>query len=312
MKELLFDLAHQVRTALAPSFAGLLRTAVNDESGDPHFAIDEIAEAAVARSLKKASLQLAYYSEARGLQKLCDSPDYLLIVDPIDGTRPAMAGFESCCFSAAIVPYSSSPRYGDITHAIITELKSGESFYAGIDESQVLTPPQLPIKPSHKTDLDTLFWSIELTAHPVNALMKAYGHLIDSSVRKGAVFVFTSSAYSLTRLVTGQLDAHVDIGHRLLLDDPSLLPQFEKVGGGKVVCLYPYDIAAAAFIAERAGIIVTDAYGESLENLVLTGDKSLHAQLSLIAASNLTLHQKLLQNIQFSHREDTPYARVSI
>jgi myo-inositol-1(or 4)-monophosphatase len=245
-------------------------------------------------------MPIAYYSEDRGLVKLVEQPEIMLVVDPIDGSRPAAAGFESCCFSAAAVPYDSPRTYGDITHAVVGELMSGDLYYASASELE--TAPHRPVRPSPTTDLAEMLWSIELTAHPIDELVRVYGHLIDGSVRSGGVFVFTSSSFSLTRLVTGQLDAHVDVGHRLLMDDPSLHGRFAAVGGGAISCLFPYDIAAAAFIAEAAGCRVTDAYGESLARLGLVTDKSKANQCSVVAAANPALHRALFDSLRFPRK----------
>ena len=142
-----------------------------------------------------------------------------------------------------------------------------------------------------------MFWSIELTAHPVRRLVDAYGHLIDGSVTEGAVFVFTSASYSITRLITGQLDCHVDIGHRLLTDQPWMLAEFLHVGRGKVACLFPYDVAAAVFIAEKAGATITDAYGQRLHDLLLVTEKRIDQQFSLVAASTSVLHRLVLDSL---------------
>ena len=55
----------------------------------------------------------AYYSEDGGLQG-CADPELILIVDPIDGTRPAAAGFEMACVSIAAVPPLAAPTMGDV------------------------------------------------------------------------------------------------------------------------------------------------------------------------------------------------------
>ena len=69
-------------------------------------------------------------------------------------------------------------------------------------------------------------------------------HLIDRSANPGGVFVFNSASYSISRIITGQLDAYVDIGNRLLKDHPGMRADFERVGNGHVLHLFPYDIGA--------------------------------------------------------------------
>ena len=61
--------------------------------GDITFALDAIAETALAEFVADRAPRMAFYSEDRGL---VGSPDdtHVLIVDPIDGIRPAMAGLE--------------------------------------------------------------------------------------------------------------------------------------------------------------------------------------------------------------------------
>ncbi|WTB18407.1 hypothetical protein OG293_35365 [Streptomyces sp. NBC_00829] len=62
--------------------------------------------------------------------------------------------------------------------------------------------------------------------------------------------------------------------------------------------LFPYDIAAAVFLAEKAGAVITDAYGRSLGDTVLT-DLSIDNQRSCVAASTPELHRALLEAIRW-------------
>jgi myo-inositol-1(or 4)-monophosphatase len=62
-------------------------------SDDEEFAMDEVAECAIDDFLREVSLPIAYYSEDRGLVE-SGVPEYLLVIDPIDGTRPSMVGLE--------------------------------------------------------------------------------------------------------------------------------------------------------------------------------------------------------------------------
>jgi myo-inositol-1(or 4)-monophosphatase len=300
MKNELIELANEVRKAVLPELKNNKREIIRRQyCGDPHFKIDEIAEQTVERVLKTWSLPIAYFSEDRGLVFLSKNPKYILIIDPIDGTRPAMANFESCCFSIAVAPYSEHPLFGEITNALVLELKSGEYFYADANEPEITSSTlRLPFL-SNKINPESMFWSIELTAHPIKQISRVCGNLIDNSVTSGAVFVFTSSSYSLTRIITGQLDSHVDVGHRIVQDNPELIEEFLNVGHGKIVTLFPYDIAAAAFILIKVGGVVTDAYGQSLDNMPLITDKSLKEQCSIIAASNSSLHEKIMGGLKW-------------
>ena len=57
-------------------------------------------------------------------------PEWVLIVDPIDGTRPAMAGFEAACVSVAAARLDGEPTMGDVEVGCVVEIKSGAAFVA--------------------------------------------------------------------------------------------------------------------------------------------------------------------------------------
>src|SRR5918997_2399759 len=75
-----------------------------DSSGDVTFAIDERAEAFMEQFLAERAPDVAFYSEDRGMVAPAGEPAWVLVVDPIDGTRPAMAGLEPACVSVAGAP----------------------------------------------------------------------------------------------------------------------------------------------------------------------------------------------------------------
>lgn len=274
--------------------------------GDAQFGIDEVAEQAVWSYVTGHDLPVAVYSEDRGLRRHGRCPDHLLIVDPIDGTRPAAAGLEMATVSIAVARLSSRPRLGDVEFALLSELRSGAFLYGERARPGVVAggyDHEVPAL-SATTELSRMFWSIEFNGHPAALMTGAYGHLIDASANTGGVFVFSSASYSISRLITGQLDAYVDIGNRLLRDDPTLLDEFQRVGNGHVLHLFPYDIAAGVFLAEKAGVTITDAYGDSLAGTVLT-DISIDNQRSCVAACTPQLHRRLLEAIRW-HPEPSP------
>jgi myo-inositol-1(or 4)-monophosphatase len=264
-------------------------------SGDPQFDIDMVAEGAVQEYVRKVGMPVAVYSEGAGLVYFGSHPDHLLIVDPVDGTRPAAAGLEAATISIAAARLTPDPRISDVDHALLREIGTNSQLYwdAGMDTVSAHGYDYPVPAPSRTTDLDRMFWSIEFNGHPSSLLLSTYGHLIDASASTGGVFVFNSATYSISRIITGQMDAYVDIGNRLLRDRPELEAEFRRVGDGHVLHLFPYDIAAAVTLAERAGIVITDGYGEPLGKTRLL-DTNPFNQQSCIAASNLVLHGRIL------------------
>lgn len=281
--------------------------------GDITFAIDEQAEAFLERFLAEHAPEVAFYSEDRGLvspqtsslgkplDSLADRAPVVLIVDPIDGTRPALAGLESCCVSVAAAELGGGePTMGDVSAGCVVEIKGGAVFAAErgggvemIDSDGARTAPAL----SGNTDLSRLFWTAGFRGRPAAPLVEVLEELIDISSVGGGFFDLGSASFDMTRIVTGQLDAYVDVGSRMIDEVPALRERFEGVGGGAVLNNSPYDLAASVLCLEEAGAIVTDAYGDSLDRRPLLGSGH-EFQMSCLTASNVALHSELLLAIE--------------
>jgi myo-inositol-1(or 4)-monophosphatase len=294
------DLAQYVKTAVTPYLGrqDSKNSAGKTESGDEEFLIDEVAEHAIDEYLRKRDISVAYYSEGRGLVETGCWPEHLLIIDPIDGTRPAMVGLEGGVVSIAAAPYTKDARMRDVTDACILELKSGR-LYTALKGGCVKIREKdrnLPVDTTLLTDLDRMSWSYEIAGRPISLITGALSPLINRSSIQGGVFTINSTAFSLTRLVSGQFDAVVDVGNRILRDRPSLRDQFVSAGLGKPIGLFPYDIAAALLIVKVAGCSATDAYGNSLDDVLLLDTSEANIS-SLVAASNPMLHEQLLAEV---------------
>jgi myo-inositol-1(or 4)-monophosphatase len=85
------------------------------------------------------------------------------------------------------------------------------------------------------------------------------------------VFDLGSATYDTTRILTGQLDAYVEPSPRIVDDVPGMRAEFERVGRGGVLNNTPYDLAAAWLCLVEGGAVVTDAYGEPLDDRPLLG-----------------------------------------
>jgi myo-inositol-1(or 4)-monophosphatase len=303
VRELVRDLALTLRECVLPqlgSHAGRVHEAAA-AGGDVTFAIDAEAERALEAFLAERAPDVAFYSEDRGLVEPDGGAQTVLVVDPIDGTRPALAGLESCCVSVAAAPLDREPVMGDVTVGCVVEIPSGRVFLAERGAGVVEGPP---VRLSENERIDRMFWAYGFRGRPARPLVAVIGDLIDASSVGGATFELGSAAFDMTRIVTGQLDAYVEPGPRLVEDVPGMRAEFERVGGGSVLNNSPYDIAAAALILEEAGAVVTDAYGRSLADRPLLG--SAHEfQMSVVASGNPALQAAILRAL------DAGFSRVS-
>jgi myo-inositol-1(or 4)-monophosphatase len=287
------DLALALRERVLPGLGGHEGRAHlgEAEGGDITFAIDEAAEAFLEEYVSRRAPEVAFYSEDRGLVSPGGEAAWVLVVDPIDGTRPAMAGLESACVSVAAAPLDGEPTMGDVTAACVVEIKSGRAFVAA--RGAGLEPPATL---SGNTDLARMFWAYGLRGRPVRPLIEVLGDLIDASSVGGGTFDLGSASFDMTRVATGQLDAYIEPGPRLVADVPGMRQEFERIGGGVILNNSPYDVAAAALCLAEAGAVVSDAYGVPLDDRPLLGSGP-DFQMSCIAAANPSLHAQIVAQL---------------
>ena len=295
-ERLALEVAARIRDAVAP----LLGTAdardrvARAPGGDATMAIDEVAERTVEDALATAG-DIGFYSEDRGLVTY-GRPRAFLIIDPVDGTRPAAAGLESCCVSVAVAPPSEDARLGDVSFGVVHELKSGNRLWAargGPPHAESAAGEPIGIRLSENTDPAALFWTAGLRGRPLLPTSVVLEELVDGCSMGGGYFDLGSASFNITRIVTGQLDAYVDVGRRMVDECPGAEAAFLAVGEGAVVTNFPYDIAAATLVARAAGAVVTHADGRALDDHPAVGSSRAHG-LAVLAAASPELHAILL------------------
>jgi myo-inositol-1(or 4)-monophosphatase len=295
MRELVRDLALALRECVVPllgSHAGRAHGEELGEGGDVTLAFDTEAEELLGSFLRERAPDVAYYSEDQGLVAP-EGASTVLVVDPIDGTRPAMAGLESCCVSIAAAPLREGVTMGEVTIGCVVEIPSGVVFLAERGKGIVEGPP---VRLSANERIDRMFWTYGFRGRPARPTVEVIGDLIDESSVGGGQFDLGSACFDMTRLITGQLDAYIEPGPRLIADVPATRAEFERVGGGAVLNNSPYDLAAAALVLEEGGAIVTDAYGKSLAGRELLGSGA-DFQMSIVCSANRPLHDAILERV---------------
>jgi myo-inositol-1(or 4)-monophosphatase len=294
IRQLVVELASTLRETVLPELgthAGRAH-AGEGKGGDVTFALDQRAEEEMESFLEERSPRVAFYSEDRGLVTPAGSdPGWVLVVDPIDGTRPALAGLESSCVSVAAARLDGEPVMSDVEVGSVVEIKSGASFVA--ERGRGLQPaPRL----SQTTSIERMLWAYGLRGRPTRLLMAVLEDLVDASSVGGASFDLGSASFDMTRIATGQLDAYVEPGPRIVEDVPGAREAFERLGGGAILNNSPYDLAAAALCLQEAGAVVSDAYGHPLAHRPLLGSGH-EFQISCVTAANQELHAAICRSL---------------
>jgi myo-inositol-1(or 4)-monophosphatase len=297
LRELVCELALALRERVLPMLGSHAARAHEPEAaagGDVTFAIDAHAEELLSSFLAERAPDVAFYSEDAGLVVPSGRPpQWVLVVDPVDGTRPALAGLESCCVSVAAAPYGEDVAMRDVRVGCVVEVPSGRVFLA--ERGQGLADGG-PARLSANERLDRMFWTFGFRGRPARPLAEVLAELIDASSVGGATFDLGSACFATMCVVDGRLDAYVEPGPLLVEKVPGMRTEFERVGGGAVLNNSPYDLAAAALIAEEAGAVVTDAAGACFDDRPLLGSAA-EFQMSVAIAANPRLHEQIVAEL---------------
>lgn len=288
---LVVELAEELRATVLPELgrARGREHAGGGAGGDVTFAIDERAESRMEEILAERAPDVAFYSEDRGMIMPAGEPRWVLVVDPIDGTRPALAGLESACVSVAAAPLGDGePTMADVEVGCVVEIKSGQRFWA-VRGAGVEPAP----RPSGARAIERMLWTYGFRGRPAIPTALVLAELIDASSVGGGTFDLGSATFNMTRLLSGQLDAYVDPGPRMIEEAPWVRAEFERVGGGAILNNSPYDLAAAALILGEGGAVVTDASGASLARRPLLGSGH-EFQMSCVCAVTSELHAAIV------------------
>jgi len=301
--EMVSGLCDSVRSSVRPMLgrASAKASVGQGATGDTTFGIDEVAENTVVDFLNGVG-DVAFYTEDRGLV-VVGRPEHILVIDPIDGTRPAAAGLESCCVSVAVAPYADGAdrtlTLGDVFLGAVVEIKN-DAAYLGLrghgtrfERDGCAFEPAL----SEKTDLNSIFWTAGFRGRAAEPLVTVLSELIDLTSVDGGCFDLGSATFCISRVVTGEMDAYVDIGQRMADEIEQVRLAFLEIGHGAILTNYPYDLAAAVLIAREAGAVVTDARGRTLDTYPLVPSGG-GGQLSSMVSANETLHRLLMEQME--------------
>ena len=294
-EHLVLDLARELRDHVLPelgSHAGREHHG-DGAGGDVTFAVDEVAERALGAFVAEYAPHMTFYSEDRGLVPASDAT-HVLVVDPIDGTRPAMAGLESACVAVALAPLGDGePTMADVEVGCVVEIKTGD-WYLARRGAGVTTSRHVAL--SANSEVGRMFWGYGFRGRPARETVEVLAELIDASSVGGGTFELGSQAFAMTRIVTGQLDAVVEVGSRLVDEVPGMRDAFLRVGGGQILNNSPYDLAAPWLCLVEAGGVVTDGWGRPLDRHRLLGSGH-EFQMSSISCCNAQLHGELVRAI---------------
>ena len=216
-------------------------------------AIDEIAEEVVER---RASRRRATSRTTRRTAATSRSASRARSSSSTRSTAPARprpASSRAACRSRSS-RRGSTRRSATSWFGVVHEIKSGDRFFATRGQGargrarRRFADPAAAVG-EHRSRRAVLDGGV---ARPSGAAGVDRARAADRrSSMRGGYFDLGSATFNMTRIVTGQLDAYVDIGRRLVDELPELEAQFRAVGEGAVCTNFP--VRRRGRRAHRAG-----------------------------------------------------------
>ena len=247
--------------------------------GTPTSLIDVIAEERIINILKNAPVLSYIISEEVGELKLGkgtqknivltqelrrtdldeeDTPKFIFLIDPVDGTNNAIKEIPAFGISIAIanVEQGRLSTLNDVELAFISSFANGNFFEAEKGKGCLLNNEEV-----HPSDIINIS-DMTLGGFTKSGTSQA-SKLVDNARR---MRVLGSVVLELSYVASGRYDAFLDLR------------------GSRII-----DIAASKLILEEAGCIITNKYGQKLNNIL-----SIYEKTIVVAANNKIMHKQII------------------
>ncbi len=228
--------------------------------------IDLEVESAILNKLREKDLKCIFIGEEHGIVKLCDSPEYVIIVDPLDGSANYVSNIPFFSVSIAACRYrGDNTCLGDIIAGVVNYVSLRTLYIADVQQGKFTIEGSDLLFNEYPHEKPTFVLYIE--PREVNLMLRFleefWREFPDVRVR-----VFGAASIELIETLLNKFYAFIDIRSKL-----------------RVV-----DIAAAYAISRVLGAKMTDHRGVDLgEYRVLNLPR-----FNVIASSEERAHRKVL------------------
>lgn len=300
------NLATKIAEAVKPAYGIKERDVpINKVSHDYNYAVDKIAEDLIKSEFEHLWNQGIYYGFVTEDQGLVlppgKKPERIFMIDPVDGSRTAQIGAENATVTMVVVDGDKeNPTFADINFAITHAIKENKTYICEREKGVYEIENGKKTKIEKRENASENLKDASLVYETFSMSPTFTGIVAEPLVREISFKTeFPSGSYSALTLVRGQNDVHVDLRKRLTKDYPKL-PVALKPNSKSV---FPMDVAAGWLMIKELGGKVTDAKGESLDDVKLwdfdeAGTWSSDNEISWVGAINEALHAKALQLVE--------------
>ncbi|MBD3389136.1 MAG: hypothetical protein GF416_08585 [Candidatus Altiarchaeales archaeon] len=248
-------------------------------TGDATFEVDVPIEDEVERFFKESDLPCRVMTEDRGIIDYGEDPEFIFLIDPLDGSRNARRNLPFYCCSIAVYDIGAS-ELSDALCAVVERFDADEEFTAVRGKGAKLNGEL--ISPSSKKNLKDAV--AEVGAHFASSLpiysdvMSNLGGLAERQERDVWVKCYGSTALELAYLACGRVDLMCEL----------------RAASGFDATPKTYDIAAGLLLCSESGAVIEYGKDKIPEKLPL--DPSLNTQF--LGAGNRELFKVLANSLR--------------
>ena len=325
LRDSILDLHGQVRDEVVAATERQSLEALSgidrDRDGDTIYAIDVVGEEVVGRFARALGDEHSFVLIAEGLAggRRCypdgsdeSAAEWRIIVDPIDGTRGLMYQKRSAWVLTAVAPNrGAGTSLRDVVLAVQTEIPLIKQHLS--DQLWAVRGASAQARRYNRLTGQ----SVEIRPTPSTATTIAHGYASMARFFPGArdVLAAIDDAIVLSALgpaVPGKASCFEDqyastggqlyelmTGHDRFVADlrPLMHRLLAKRGLPPSLTCHPYDVCCA-LIAEESGVIVTDAYGRSLD-----APLNVEADVAWVGYANAQIRTQIEPSLQSALRE---------
>ncbi len=238
-----------------------IRTGNSNPFGDKTLVLDQSAEDSAIAVLESSDISYMILTEEKGLIQARKRPEYLVVMDPIDGSTNLERGIPLCSVGISAIPYSDTMTTDDIELSIIESFFTKEFYVA--EKGKGVSLNGTPIKAAKEVNHEDAIISYD-TKKPMRddfgeSSLRTLDYVYDMR-RTG------SNLLDLCWTASGALDAMIDLRGVL-----------------------PIVHASGTHMVFEAGGFVIDRSGNRFKQ-----DFDMNKRMSFVAASNETLARGLL------------------
>lgn len=224
-------------------------------SGDKTYPIDKMAEEIILAEIEKSGEPVTVVSEEVGTGDIGGGGD-IVIIDPVDGSRNAIAGIP---FYATSIAVARGKTIGDIYLSYVMNLVNGDEFWAERGEGAFLNGQRIAAQRDETFSL--IAYEAQSPPHDIPRIVPLL-----CAARKTRCLGAT--ALDIAYLANGSISVFVT---------PSPSRSFDFAGGWLLV--------------REAGGIFTDLTGNAVDAIEISLEKS----SPLLVSGNARLHEKALK-----------------